>query len=149
MQVQLRVFFPKWSMHNDAWCSDCGEEVEFDNARVRSKRKGTWHCKQCGVKLVQLYRGFGSWPPAEFEALHEELQQRFYNDVKHKHGDDAIKIAKHILESHESHDQWYENGGSFLPLGVWSSRGFDAENIRANSNAEDIRQDRALGTVST
>lgn len=41
----------------------------------------------------------------------------------------------------------YVDGGEFLPLSVWGSRGFDADRIRDRTHRSDVREDEVLGTV--
>ena len=55
-------------------CYACGSEVEENQARITSKQKNTWRCKFCRVKITELYRCTGSWPPAEFaEASQDQI----------------------------------------------------------------------------
>jgi hypothetical protein len=40
--------------------------------------------------------------------------------------------------TYEIHEEWYENGGQFLPLSVWKHAGWDEELIRLNTAPEDV-----------
>ena len=48
-----------------------------------------------------------------------------------------IRAQKMLTEFSKSED-WYENGGAFLPLSVWAQKGWDVERIRKNTPAKDI-----------
>ena len=43
--------------------------------------------------------------------------------------------------------QYYMNGGEFLPLSVWATRGFDANVIKEKIAPEDCREHPVLGTT--
>ncbi len=56
------------------------------------------------------------------------------------------KAATETLTAYATTEQSYADGGEYLPLEVWGTRGFNIENIRSKSQAADIREDRVLGT---
>ena len=47
----------------------------------------------------------------------------------------------------ESHGEFYNNTGKFLPLSVYKAHGFDDEAIKANSRPENIKEHAVFGTV--
>ena len=128
------------------FCTTCGSQAVASKCRLLSKRKGNWRCNNCNTKVVQLFRGFGSWPNMEFKGLAEEEQQAFMRSV-HNDADGAKTCAKakEFLSAHEKHETFYEFGGEFLPLSVWATRGFDATAIEAKTTPEDRSVHAVLG----
>ena len=62
-------------------CAKCNMVVERENARVTGKRQGTWVCKQCNSKGVQLSRLYGSWPPRAFGSMSKKEVHEFYERI--------------------------------------------------------------------
>jgi hypothetical protein len=69
----------------------------------------------------------------------------FYREVANFSGADAAKRIETLIGV-EEHNEFYEDAGEFLPLSVWTNRGFDAERIKENTPLCDVREDRVLGT---
>ena len=128
------------------YCSTCGNYASFEKCRVLSKREGTWRCSQCRVKMTQLYRGFGSWPTAEFDALSAKEKQEFFQETS-ANGLEVVNQAKKILERTEEKEDYYDDQGSFLPLSVWVSQGYDGTSIVANTPAKNQKTHPVLGLV--
>jgi len=129
-------------------CWRCGNEV--DKVKARHKYKGTdkWQCNVCNTRLTQLGRLHGTWPPKEFESLDDETKTNFYARIGKTHGSLAMcKVTKDFLSNYSKKERVFHDGGEFLPLSVWSTRGFDVENIRSKSAPQDIAQHPVLGAV--
>ena len=133
------------STSGQTYCTTCGQYEPFENCRMLRKGDASWRCSGCKVKIVQLYRGYGSWPPASFASLTTEDQQSFFQKIKTMDGKAALKEAEDTLGTHEVHEEYYQDGGEYLPLGVWAHKGFDVSKIEAGSTAADIRQHPVLG----
>ena len=127
------------------FCSKCGFACTICQVRLTSKMKNTWQCKKCDVKIVQLHRGFGSWPAPGFELMTDEAQQKFYSDVRDLSGPSAITKAQYTLEEYEEHERSYEMGGKFLPLSVWAAKGYDVAAIEEKSLPANIQVHPILG----
>ena len=82
--------------------------------------------------MTQLYRGFGSWPTAEFDALSAKEKQEFFQKTS-ANGLEVVNQAKKILERTEEKEDYFDDQGSFLPLSVWVSQGYDGTSIVANT----------------
>ena len=132
----------------DVCCGTCGSNVHVSRARCRSKMKQTWVCNKCEVQISQLRRGFGSWPVPGFNKISKEDQQAFFRDAKEMGGQDFVKKAEEMLNiSEDIEAQYYQSGGKFLPINVWTIKGYDAVAIKAKSAPEDIREHPVLGTT--
>ncbi|CAK0808396.1 unnamed protein product, partial [Prorocentrum cordatum] len=129
----------------------CNEEVIADRARLRGKSQQKYRCDRCNVHIAQLSREFGEFPSSDFKRLCEETQQAFFKDVRDvSSGKMAVAKVKELMRSYENHEGYYAEGGEFpppLPIGAWSTRGFDAALIEANSLEKDKRQRRVLGAT--
>jgi hypothetical protein len=114
----------------NVYCSKCKNEVSPFRAQLTGKSSGSWKCNICNARIVQLYRAFGTWPPAEFQLLSGIEQSDFYKTAgvcqnaaqvveKAKLTLTKILVKKHLLSS----------GGAYLPLSVYAARGFNTKDI--------------------
>ena len=132
----------------DVSCGTCGSTVYFERARCRSKMQQRWVCRKCGVKLSTLRKSFGTWPPSGFNKISKEEQQAFFCDNHGLSGAAIATKADHMFNiKEEQQAQYYQNGGEFLPLGAWATRGFDANVIKEKIAQEDCREHLILGTT--
>lgn len=134
------------------FCSYCGSQAALHKARLTAKGSGRWQCNLCNTRLVQLHRGFGTWPTNEFKSLSDEDQQAFMRSLgagssSSTKGFNVVAQAKEYLRAHEVHEQFYESSGEFLPLSVWQCRGFDSAAIESGSAPEDLQRHPVLGPV--
>ena len=107
-----------------------------------------WVCHKCEVKLSQLRKGFGTWPPSGFNKISKEEQQAFFRETHGMAGKDSVKRAEDMFNiKEELQAQYYMNGGEFLPPSVWATRGFDANVIKEKIAQEDCREHPVLGTT--
>ena len=128
------------------FCDKCGKWKPYSNCRVVSKTANpTFRCGGCCVKLVQLTRGLGSWPPKSFAALPEATKQAFYSDMDGMNGFSACQMAKKFVEAHQLREEFFAEGGEFLPLSVWAQRGFDAARIEKNTAPHNTQSHPVLG----
>ncbi len=129
-------YFP-W-VADGMYCSSCGTSLVKQKCRLVNKTKALWRCSVCSTKMVQLSRTFGSWPTPSFAALSDAEQKNFFESVKHaKKLDDVKRVATEYMSNFEQHRKYYQDGGEFLPLGVWQARGFDVIAIERNAEAHD------------
>ena len=70
--------FPGWTL----MCYDCGEMVDRNNVRLRSKVHQTFRCGKCRTTITQLFRDHGGWPPKELEQVDLNRKQAFMKSVK-------------------------------------------------------------------
>ena len=85
-----------------------------------------------------MYRKFGKWPTDEWMQIPEKDRQEFFRNSDGCSSDELVSKAKNVLEGYTVKEKFYSNGGSFLPLGVWKSKGYNPEDIEANSKQCDI-----------
>jgi hypothetical protein len=78
---------------------------------------------------------------------HKEEQQQFWVDITDMNGVQAAKAADLLVSSVEVKKEFYVDGGEYLPLGVWATRGFNKDNIETRSRDSDVMEDPVLGTV--
>ena len=133
-------------------CWFCGGQAEYMKCVVRSKREGTWKCPTCNGKIGKLHRQFGSWPPTDIpldaDKLDDEARHKFYSGLSSLEGKAEIRAyALRFLETYRTEEQRALEGGEFLPLSVWRTRGFDTESIKQHTTPDNIREDRVLGKV--
>jgi hypothetical protein len=62
-------------------------------------------------------------------------------------GAQAAAHADTVMTKAEESRDCFADGGDYLPLSVWRTRGFDADRIENLSQPLDIRQDSVLGTT--
>ena len=127
-------------------CCKCRNEV--DPLRCYGKSPGTWKCGVCNTRCVQLTRKFGSWPIAGFEGLSEEAKTEFWNDLKSCQGmGDIEKLVESSITTVTTSHQATNFGGDWLPLSVWSQRGWDPEEIKKTANATNSKPHPRWGMV--
>jgi len=78
--------------------------------------------------------------------MSDEEQAKFFKDCGAiaKRGDLA-EFAKTMFEKFTVEAKVYYNGGEFLPLTVWETRGFDSRLIEAASDPSDVMEHPVLG----
>jgi hypothetical protein len=127
-------------------CLSCNRFEHFQRCRLLSKAHGrSWRCSGCHVKTTQLYRRFGSWPTAEFEALDEHTRQSFMASLQGLDGPTAVSKAAELLESYRVDEEIFSDGGEFLPLSVWAQKGFDTSRIEEFTPESDKKWHHVCG----
>ena len=83
------------------------------------------------------------------EGLTTQQINEFYRKANDVHDSlSLLTLAKETCIKKESTEEiYFDNMGKFLQFSVWSTMGYDAEAIEANSASKDIRFDRVLGKV--
>jgi hypothetical protein len=126
-------------------CQYCGRFEYFKLCKAVSKVKGTWKCGSCNTKHTQLFRAFGQWPIPGFQQLSDQSKKDFMLSVHGTSGSEAAAIASELIETFKIDQEYYNDGGEFLPLSVWQTRGYDAAMIEANTPERDRRTCSILG----
>ena len=126
------------------FCGTCGNVAEPLRCRIMSKVKGIYRCNKCHSKVTALYRTFGAWPLPGWEDVPEDTQKAFFAG-DHGNANEMKKHVNDLLQKFETKEQFWENGGQFLPLSVWERQGFDPEKIREGSSKYDRQCHPVLG----
>ena len=80
--------------------------------------------------------------------MSDEEQAKFFKDCGAvRKRDDLAEFAKTVFETFTVEAKVYYNGGEFLPLRVWETRGFDPVAIEASSDPSDVMEHKVLGTT--
>ena len=120
-------------------CDLCGRFEPLDRVRLRSKRQDTWRCSSCHSNCQTLRRIEGVWPSPSFRSLSCEQQTSFMSSIVGMSSTeiaDALETLESVTVTEEQGEQFVD-GGEFLPLGVWSTRGFNSDAIAAMSLPSD------------
>ena len=134
--------FPK----SEYRCSLCAGPLLNLKCRLVNKTAKKWKCSVCACKITQLHDVFGTWPTAEFKRMSDEEQAKFFKDCGAvRKRDDLAEFAKTVFETFTVEAKVYYDGGEFLPLTVWETRGFDSRLIEAASDPSDIMEHPVLG----
>ena len=78
-------------------------------------------------------------PPAEREQFFKFARENNARAIKEK--------ISFLMRRHETWEKRYQSGGSYLPLSVWATQGYDTQRIERLSRPEDIMEDHVLGKV--
>ncbi len=95
----------------------------------------------CVVALVQAHSRAINAPSRK------ERKQAFMKSLESAGSSSEVAIAIQTLEMKEEQHEYYACDGEFLPLSVWTVRGFDAHRIETLSASKDKRVDPILGEV--
>jgi hypothetical protein len=126
-------------------CGCCGRFEYFKLCKAVSKVKGTWKCGSCNVKQAQLFRAFGQWPSQGFQQLSDQNKKDFMLSMHGTSGSEAAAMVAELIQTFEIDQEYYADGGEYLPLSVWQTRGFDSARIEANTPERDRRVCAILG----
>ena len=80
----------------------------------------------------------------EFEAIPQAEKDKFYLEAHGEGVQTTLDKVENILQHYSIREDAFLESGKFLPLGVWSSKGFNAENIKKNAKPSDIQWHTAL-----
>jgi hypothetical protein len=125
-------------------CCSCGSQCQLVKCRIMSKKAGTWRCNLCNTTHCQLWRIYGKFPK-EFERMPENEVQEFFKAMAGASACDLREAAQSIISMYTHEEEYYEEGGEFLPLSVWSAKGFDIMLIESKSLTADKREHTVLG----
>ena len=71
----------------------------------------------------------------------------FYKSIRNMSGIGEIRaFVADTMASFEKHEDAYAEGGEFLPISVWTTRGFSGNDILENTRPENMFSDAVLGT---
>jgi hypothetical protein len=127
-------------------CHFCGESYPENDCRCVSKVRGEFACVKCYSSRTCLYRA-GEFPLATDQAvMSEEDRHSFWLNCQSLKGEAKADLARRMKRKQvQSEMDSFAEGGEFLPLGVWKTKGFDAERIEANSTEDNKTDDSVLG----
>ena len=125
-------------------CRRCGQGCDLWKSQRVSTKQAIFVCAKCNIKGVQLTRVFGSWPPKTFKCMSEDAQKKFWEGIKDtpKSQLEGVVVQKLTMVRQE----WEEakEGGEYLPLSVYKTRGFDVDAI--TTHCQDKYEHPVLGT---
>ena len=81
----------------------------------------------------------GRWPSATYEALPEDEKTRFTQDLHGRSQQEVEAYCAEKLKGYERHEEYYEEGGAFLPLAAWATKGYDVDSILDVTFFRDLR----------
>ena len=134
-------------------CWKCGREYDAGSKRLRAYGKSEEKviCLDCSNVATQQRKIKGKWPDEDFLAMTEQDQQAYMRSMATCLGKDWAEKMKDaelkFFEKRKQQEKHYAEEGEFLPLSVWSTRGFNARDIEANSAAADVTYHPVLGKV--
>lgn len=76
--------------------------------------------------------------------MQQDRQLQFYRDIAEMGGDECVEHLE-IFSQAEVHEEAYMEGGTFMPLGAWTAKGFDGNAIETKSLPCDVREHPVLG----
>ena len=98
--------------------------------------------------MTQLYRAYGNWPTSEFKGMSPTDQMAFMREIGAKNTINDIKVsANELFNRFVKLEDNFSEGGAYLPLTVWATKGFNIDNIERLSLAGDVKEHPVLGTV--
>ena len=100
--------------------------------------------KQSGVAAARGHLHFGLC--TRKSVPHKEQKRDFYLSVANLGIDGTVHALEAVLSTQTMEEEWAE-GGVFLPIGVWQTKGFDIQKIQEKSGPEDLSEHPVLGTV--
>ena len=124
-----RLSLPSWPSR---WCTMCVWGF-------------CWHCPAGQAAGAQCVSGVSAGTAAVSGCLIvQEKQIAFYKSIQGMPACTLHNVAESYMETHSVTEEYME-GGEFLPLSVWVTRGFSGEKILQNTSDEDRRHHRVLG----
>ena len=110
---------------------------------VLSKKRDEFICGPCNTTRRTLYRGHQM---DQVAMLGKDTIEEYFKSVKGKRPGEVLRLATStvtkVITTDLNEDQ---EGGEFLPLSVWQTKGFDIAKIEAEASPEDITQHKYLG----
>ena len=110
---------------------------------VVSKKRGEFLCASCNTARRILYRG---QQMDQVAMLGKDDTEEFFKSVKGKKTSEVLRLASSTVTKAITTDLNEDTeGGEFLPLSVWQTKGFDIAKIAAEAAPEDITEHKYLG----
>ena len=116
----------------------CGVDVQVDRCRVRSKTAQTYRCNKCNVKVVQLSRIFGSFPPPGMGSIPKDDVEAFFKDSSGMTPADTKARYTEMVSCYEVAEEFFACDGEFLPLSVRPTRGFDSDRTLYDQSLREV-----------
>ena len=113
-------------------------DVQVDRSRVRSKTAQTYRCNKCNVKVVQLSRIFGSFPPPSMGSIPKDDVEAFFKDSSGMTPADTKARYTEMVSRYEVAEEFFACDGEFLPLSVWRTRGFDSDRTLYDQSLREV-----------
>ena len=140
--LETRPLFPSEfeSKMLKAWCTTCASEASVmkSKSKLWGKQAARFQCSKCERVDLVLRRKYNT---VQFvRDLDPEVQKKFYNDCGTMSADKIRESAQRTYKSYNREEEWFDEGGDYLPLSVWASRGWDIERIEQNTKPEDVRE---------
>lgn len=127
-------------------CGKCNVEVDPFKAQLKSKAAGRFICNVCNTKSVMFHRTLGAWPVPEFKELSDADQLSFWQEARDKKNGEQLKsLLIDTLVSKRVDKVTARVAGTYLPLTVYKTQGFDVDLISAKCN--DTQEHPILGTT--
>ena len=76
--------------------------------------------------------------------MQQDKQLQFYQAIADMGGDECVEHLE-VFSQAEVHEEAYMEGGTFMPLGAWTAKGFDGNAIETKSLPCDVREHPVLG----
>ena len=119
-------------------CRRCGIEVLITETIVRGPKE-CW-CRACNSIYVMLKRNM-KWPPAEFSAMPEGSQARFWRECAQDKGSNSKFSYARVRDSflrcmveETVKMKKVEVGGTYLPISVYKKRGYNIDESFSERN---------------
>ena len=133
----------------DSWvvCSYCNEKTDMTRCRLISKGWGTVRCGKCSSTTTTLNRFLGAGVAQTLQKIPPAEREQFFKYATENNARAIKEKISSLMRRHETWEKRYQSGGSYLPLSVWATQGYDTQRIERLSRPEDIMDDHVLGKV--
>ena len=127
-------------------CMCCGDVIAEGTEKIIAKSRKEFVCHLCFSQRSMFYRKTGSLPCTTSLSIAER------NDFWHRcrttrsmEDKNALLSAYSQQKRYTDTSEEYAEGGQFLPLNVWRTKGFPVDRIELYTKPEDIQDDRVVG----
>ena len=128
-------------------CSYCNEKTDMTRCRLISKGSGTFRCNKCNTTTTTLNRYLGARVAQTLQNIPPAEREQFFKFARENNAGAIKEKITFLMKRHETWEKRYQSGGSYLPLSVWATQGYDTQRIERLSRPEDIMEDHVLGKV--
>ena len=145
---------PAWNMDSSdlfgtSWvfCSYCNEKTDMTRCRLIIKGQGIFKCGKCSTTTTTLNRFLGAGVAQTLQKIPPAERDKFFRFAKENNAGAINEKIIFLMRRHETWEKRYQSGGSYLPLSVWATQGYDTQRIERLSRPEDIMENAVLGKV--
>ena len=128
-------------------CSYCNEKTEMTRCRLMSKAQPTFRCCKCCSTTPTLNRFLGAGVAQTLQKIPPAERAQFFKFARENNAGAIKEKITFLMKRHETWEKRYQSGGSYLPLSVWATQGYDTQRIERLSRPEDIMENDVLGKV--